>query len=398
MNEPDPSLQAQRTAAAYAQALRAALQPVLERGATQAGLARSTNVVPATVSRYLNPSHDGRIAPEGFLNKFADFLGERGSPLPPQDLAGLHDLRRAAQRTSTSPEIRTLYLREELARIKEELTSSEGQRKTIEAQLSQLDQRLIELSGELAAALARAQAAEAGQGVLQATVEAQDHQLGQARNYTRQIERELAEQQEQVRYLHAEVEVLRGQVLRLQKEPAPPAEETISGVATQVSSVSASRMSADWGQAGFAAAPLRRQLDAGPPPPGSSVGDVAQILPARPRRSGEGPTPKNGFARLLAGVAVYLVVLAFGVWFGAVTTAELGLEEAGAKERDYAYSVFSGLLIAVMECAHLAQRAVFRDVRRWWLWAGWFVAFSFGCQPFAAHLPLVQRVAQLFVY
>ncbi|MGY5014688.1 hypothetical protein ACWCY6_42600 [Streptomyces sp. 900105755] len=54
--------------------------------------------------------------------------------------------------------------------------------------------------------------------------------MGHAQNYARQIERELAEQQEHVRRLRAEAEVLRGQAVRLQEEPAPPAKEAIPGL------------------------------------------------------------------------------------------------------------------------------------------------------------------------
>lgn len=105
--------------------------------------------------------------------------------------------------------------------------------------------------------------------------------------------------------------MLRGQVVRLQEEPAPPAKEAISGVATQVSSVTTA-----WGQAALGADPLRRRLNGAPSPPLPSDWADSPLLLNRGRPTDDRPPPKPRLTRFLAGGAVPLAVLAAGVWLG----------------------------------------------------------------------------------
>ncbi|WP_155056547.1 caspase, EACC1-associated type [Streptomyces blattellae] len=167
-------------AAAYAQALGAAVRPALdERGGPHRDLSEALALPPAQVKRYLK---GGRIAPKQVLDALADFIRSYGSPLPAEDLARLHALRRAAQRASKDTDTQLLYWREEADRLKTEL-----------------DDLAQELDGS----------------ALRAERDRLLRQLGHARQYVRDTAGELADERENVRLLRREVDVLRRQVRRL---------------------------------------------------------------------------------------------------------------------------------------------------------------------------------------
>ncbi|MGP3976386.1 caspase, EACC1-associated type [Streptomyces sp. 8N114] len=212
-------------AAAYAEALGAAVRPAPDEGGDTrtsvsaastpcpAGLAEALALSPAQVKRYLK---GGRIAPKEVLDALTDFVGSYGGPLPAEELTRLHALRRAAQRTSKDTDTQLLYWREEADRLRTEL-----------------DDLAQELDGS-------------------ALLEERDRllrQLEHARQYVRDTADELATERENVRLLRREVDVLRRQVrMLLAPESVAETEEPAareSSVSVQVSSAVADQERAE---------------------------------------------------------------------------------------------------------------------------------------------------------
>ncbi|MFE0175753.1 caspase family protein [Streptomyces sp. NPDC059002] len=178
-------------AAAYAQALREAVRPLLDDDGGTAGLGRALALPPAQVKRYLK---GGRIAPKDVLDALADFVDASGRPLPAGEPDRLHTLRRAAQRASKDTDTQLLYWREEADRLKTEL--------------SDLTQELDE----------------------SAALKDRDRllrQLEHARRYIKLTEGELTAERETVHQLRREVAVLRVQARRL-LTPEPTAQAVVT--------------------------------------------------------------------------------------------------------------------------------------------------------------------------
>ncbi|WP_327180402.1 hypothetical protein OG599_35050 (plasmid) [Streptomyces sp. NBC_01335] len=209
-------------AKAYAGALREAVAGYLAAGGTQRAIADAVPVAYSTVSRYLSGD---RILNAADLPKLRSFLAEQGHPMDDQAYGRLENLCRAAHAASGSPATQLAQIQIDLARLTEEhskaltelgdqaarLTELEDQA----ARLAELEDQGARLSGQLEQALDR--------------IEKQNRKLQHAQDYTRQIEAELADQQEQARLLRGEVDVLREQNRRLIEEQVP-------AVSTQVSS------------------------------------------------------------------------------------------------------------------------------------------------------------------
>ncbi|WP_299542454.1 hypothetical protein [uncultured Streptomyces sp.] len=208
-------------AKAYAGALREAVAGYLAAGGTQRAIANAVPVAYSTVSRYLSGD---RILSAADLPKLRAFLAGQGHPMDDQAYGRLEDLCRAAHTASGSPATQLAQLQTDLARLKDEhstaltelgdqaarLTELEDQA----ARLTELEDQTARLTGQLEQALDQ--------------IEKQNRNLEHAQGYTRQIEAELADQQEQARLLRGEVDVLREQNRRLIEEQVP-------AVSTQVS-------------------------------------------------------------------------------------------------------------------------------------------------------------------
>ncbi|MFI2906955.1 helix-turn-helix domain-containing protein [Streptomyces sp. PDY-4] len=217
-------------AAAYAAALRAAVDGYLSLGGTQKELAVASHVAPATLSRYLSGE---RIAPAGgFVASLATFLAEHGQPLDEGVRARLAELCGRAHEASGSPAVQLVHLKEELAHVREK----KGAR---EAELAALQRHADQLAAELRQALERARRSEKERLALEGRVADQEKSRQHAQTYTRRLQSELTALHEQVLLVQGEVEVLRRQNQRLVEEgteiPGPRVEAPVSGVSTQVS-------------------------------------------------------------------------------------------------------------------------------------------------------------------
>ena len=216
-------------AAAYAAALRTAVDGYLSLGGTQKELAVASHVAPATLSRYLSGE---RIAPSEFVASLATFLAEHGQPLDEGVRARLAELCGRAHEASGSPAVQLVHLKEELAHVREK----KGAR---EAELTALKRHADQLAAELRQALERARRSEKQRLALEGRVADQEKSRQHAQTYTRRLQSELTALHEQVLLVQGEVEVLRRQNQRLLKEgteiPGPRVEAPVSGVSTQVS-------------------------------------------------------------------------------------------------------------------------------------------------------------------
>ncbi|MFI2913876.1 helix-turn-helix domain-containing protein [Streptomyces sp. PDY-4] len=216
-------------AAAYAAALRAAVDGYLSLGGTQKELAVASHVAPATLSRYLSGE---RIAPSEFVASLATFLAEHGQPLDEGVRARLAELCGRAHEASGSPAVQLVHLKEELAHVREK----KGAR---EAELAALQRHADQLAAELRQALERARRSEKERLALEGRVADQEKSRQHAQTYTRRLQSELTALHEQVLLVQGEVEVLRRQNQRLVEEgteiPGPRVEAPVSGVSTQVS-------------------------------------------------------------------------------------------------------------------------------------------------------------------
>lgn len=230
----------------YGEALKAAVQAVLDSGAaSQREIAREAHVSPTAVSRYLSGE---RIAPDGFVDSLAAVASRHGQPLAPEGREELHRLRRAAEEAGPVS-TRLRHAQEQIEQLKKKLAAAEatalGSHDTavLEAlewvrgdtaqQLVTVEGRLEELTEELALEKRRVRVLEAERNQLRVTVREQGQQLADAGELVRSMNADLERQEEELQQLRLEVEVLRGQLSRIGEENAVP------GVATQPSDVSA---------------------------------------------------------------------------------------------------------------------------------------------------------------
>ncbi|MEV7797057.1 hypothetical protein AB0O68_34655 [Streptomyces sp. NPDC087512] len=214
-------------AAAYAAALRTAVDDFLSLGGTQKDIAVAAHVAPATLSRYLNGE---RIAPREFIASLDAFLAARGRPLDTNVRARLIELCGQAHEASGSPAVQLAHLKEELAQVRKK----KGDR---EAELAALQRHTDQLAAELQQALDRARRSDKDRLALEGRVAEQEKSLQHAQTYTRQLQTELTALHEQVVLVQREVKVLRRQNQQLLAEsavrPGSHVEEPVSGVSTQ---------------------------------------------------------------------------------------------------------------------------------------------------------------------
>ncbi|MEU9529669.1 MULTISPECIES: hypothetical protein [Streptomyces] len=216
-------------AAAYAAALRAAVNGFTGQGGTQKEIAAAVHVAQATLSRYLGGE---RTAPVSFVVALEGFLARQGRPLEAGVRAELHELCALAHQASSSPAVQLAHLKEELAQVREE-------KKVGKAEFAALQEHADQLVASLRHALGKARHAEQERLALEERVAGQDRNLQYAQTYTRQLQAELTALQEQVVLIRQEVEVLRGQNKHLLEEhtasPSSGSREktTVSGASTQ---------------------------------------------------------------------------------------------------------------------------------------------------------------------
>ncbi|NGO43620.1 caspase family protein [Streptomyces ureilyticus] len=97
---------------------------------------------PHPVRRYLSGE---RVAPR----EFVDALGDHGVVLPEAELTRLHALRRAAQRSAPDMEVQLLYWREEVQLLRSQLEHAGGYSHAVEAELAEAEEQLRWLRTEL---------------------------------------------------------------------------------------------------------------------------------------------------------------------------------------------------------------------------------------------------------
>ncbi|WP_228183951.1 hypothetical protein [Streptomyces anulatus] len=231
----------------YKQALKAAVQGVLDSGAaSQREIGKEAHVSPTAVSRYFSGE---RVAPDGFVDSLAAFASRHGHPLGPEVREELHRLRRIAEAAGPLS-ARLRHAQEQIEQLKRKLAAAEatalGSHDTavLEAlewvrgdtarQLVTLEGRLEELTEELVLEKRRVRVLEAERNQLRVTVREQGKRLADAGELVRSMNADLEHQEEELQQLRLEVEVLRGQLARI-------SEETVPGVSTQLSDVSARR-------------------------------------------------------------------------------------------------------------------------------------------------------------
>jgi ribosomal protein S6 len=226
-------------AEAYASELRKVLAPGME-GRRHYEVAKGTYVDASTLSRYLSGK---RTAPAKFIQDAVTFLGLQ---LDPVVLEALADLRRAAEQSSLQPSTHARYWIGEAQRLTEEhadcgtkLQASAEQLDEVAAKLADLEKDFDRVLEEGAEAQAQREAAEKERDTGRETIAKQKSKLSHAQRYVRQIENELVEQQELVRTLRKDIEVLRRQVRRLHDEPAPPERQSAPDSAALVAAARA---------------------------------------------------------------------------------------------------------------------------------------------------------------
>lgn len=213
-------------------------------GTSRRVFAKAAFVSPSVVTRYFKGQ---RVAPREFLDAFAGFLAERGTPLSPQERADLDELRVAALAGSDREHNRALYWRETAerlaaekdilaARLCEERARGDRDRVAAAEALGALELDLAELREALEYEIADRAAAETRRDTLQAHADEQHRRLDAAGAYTRELEGELAEHRATAELLRREVDVLRRQVSILNGEnrPTTPAHKRVAPAATQV--------------------------------------------------------------------------------------------------------------------------------------------------------------------
>ncbi|MFD9630047.1 coiled-coil domain-containing protein [Streptomyces violascens] len=295
---------------AYAAALREALAAFLAHGGTQREVAQAGHIAAATLSRYLSGE---RVAPRTFLTFLQGFLAERGHPLPGDTYTRIDALCTEAHTSSGSPAVQLAELKEELKRIQDEQQQA---RRVSDERLATLEDRADHLAGELEIALERARAAEIDRQDLLDHIRRQDDRLRHAQAYSRQTEKELAEQREQASELLREVEVLRTQNTRLiEQEQAP-----VTGRSPQTSSAA---LAVAQGERG-----IGRAEDA-PSAPDLQLPSGPVFHPAHRTKEGElrgeaAPSTAASYALGKAtGEAIGMVAAAPATWF--VAAAALGV-------------------------------------------------------------------------
>ncbi|MCX5317974.1 helix-turn-helix transcriptional regulator [Streptomyces sp. NBC_00154] len=219
-------------AAAYAAKMEKVLQSAVQKGLTRTDLAQASHLSKSSITRYLQGEN---VAPASFLAFLAEHLNTLGHALSPQDVSELNALRQDAEKNSPKPDTRLRAWEEEVHLLKSELTESSRLHQATEARLAGFEARLQTLDEELSRALTQAKAAERQRDELSERVIEQKRQLGHARAYIRQADSELAGSEAKAKDLQREVDVLRRQVRRLQKESATSSKQSVPEAATQVS-------------------------------------------------------------------------------------------------------------------------------------------------------------------
>ncbi|MEV7114382.1 hypothetical protein [Streptomyces anulatus] len=106
----------------YGEALRAAVQAVLDSGtARQHQIAKEAHVSPTAVSRYFSGE---RVAPDGFVDSLAAFASRHGHPLAPEVREELHRLRRTAEAAGPLS-ARLRHAQEQIEQLKKKLAAAE---------------------------------------------------------------------------------------------------------------------------------------------------------------------------------------------------------------------------------------------------------------------------------
>ena len=207
-----------------------------ESGQTQASLAKAVPSSQAAVSRYLAGR---RAAPQEFLDAFATFVRGCGVPLSQEQFGHLVELRKQAQRASNGAATQVLYwqeltsqlkaevdsLRKNLGEARDELAARELEAQSLTAageEAAGLAAQLTTVEAALSEARTRAEAAEADRDRLAEKAAGQQDRLEHAVAYSRELERDLLGEEERVKTLQQELQVLQRQVQRLLDEPADP--------------------------------------------------------------------------------------------------------------------------------------------------------------------------------
>lgn len=248
-----------REASLYGRALKAAFQPVRDRGdVTQSQLAEKANVDGGTVSRYLNGK---RVAPERFVGILAVFVSDHGHPLSSEVHEELHRLRKSAEAAQT-PRAKVRRTEEEVEQLKKERAAfeetalasqnavvqvaMEGIRVATARRLAELDEYLEELNEEIRKELAQEkrlrQELETERDDLQRELRDKNKLLADAGELVRSMnadlerkEEEAERREDELQQLRREVKALRGQLARLREE------KTVPGGSMELNSVVASQ-------------------------------------------------------------------------------------------------------------------------------------------------------------
>ncbi|MFD6479019.1 hypothetical protein ACFWEH_36530 [Streptomyces anulatus] len=285
----------------YGEALKAAVQGVLDSGAaSQREIGKEAHVSPTAVSRYFSGE---RVAPDGFVDSLAAFASRHGHPLAPEVREELHRLRRIAEAAGPLS-ARLRHAQEQIEQLKKKLAAAEetalGSHDTavLEAlewvrgdtarQLVTVEGRLEELTEELVLEKRRVRVLEAERDQLRVTVREQGKRLADAGELVRGMNADLERQEEELQQLRLEVEVLRGQLARI-------SEETVPGVSTQFSDVSARRGSHSAEHTGTASprsGSARSPRSAPREKPGGRPEQVSDPAPKDPATTAEKDKPR----------------------------------------------------------------------------------------------------------
>ncbi|MER7682318.1 TerD family protein [Streptomyces sp. NPDC096934] len=187
-------------------------------------------VSPSTLSRYFAGK---RLTEPEYHQALAACLARYECRISDQELENLEVLRVRAQMASRALGVQIRYWRENARKLQAALERSEAKHEITVEELADTNTRLAGLHQELAAAFGVALAAESERDALRSQTRQQQHQLGQAGDYSRAIEQELAESRGEVERLLREVEVLQGQVRRLLESPEPAVRHTVPRRNTQ---------------------------------------------------------------------------------------------------------------------------------------------------------------------
>ncbi|WP_406278664.1 SCO2525 family SAM-dependent methyltransferase [Streptomyces sp. NBC_00191] len=232
-------------AVAYGQALKAIYAKQADSQNKVA--ARMDGVDPPRLSRYFSGQ---LIAGKPHAEALVRVVREDGAEVTDAEIAELHRLRRAAQDASPASKDRVSVLQEQMDAVKA-MFGAVGQVLDIDGAHSRLHKQIDVLSKRVREEELRSESerherlreqqqrkqAEQAASVSAAELAQARRQLGAATDYARQSDATIEAQQEQLRQLRRELEVLRRQVRRLTEEAPTPDSGSVARPARQVSAV-----------------------------------------------------------------------------------------------------------------------------------------------------------------